>query len=109
GSAAAALPLGASAAPAPQPAPLNPVRQDWLDRPKERGLEPELPIVDPHPPLWVRPGGYRYMLDDFLADTRTGHNIVATVFVEASSMYRDSGPVEMRPVGETEFVNGMAA
>src|SRR5258708_37747317 len=49
------------------------------------------------------------MLDDFLADTRTGHNIVATVFVQANSMYRDSGPVEMRPVGETEFVNGMAA
>ena len=24
-------------------------------------------------------------------------------------MYRDSGPIEMRPVGETEFVNGMAA
>src|SRR6516165_2578118 len=49
------------------------------------------------------------MLDDFLADTRTGHNIVATVFVQANSMYRNSGPVEMRPVGETEFVNGMAA
>ena len=24
-------------------------------------------------------------------------------------MYRDKGPVEMRPVGETEFVNGVAA
>ena len=108
GGAAAALPLTASAAAAPQP-PLNPVRQDWLDRHKEPALEPELPIVDPHHHLWVRPGGYRYMLDDFLADTRTGHNIVATVFVEASSMYRNSGPVEMRPVGETEFVNGMAA
>jgi hypothetical protein len=31
------------------------------------------------------------------------------VFVQANSMYRNSGPVEMRPVGETEFVNGMAA
>jgi hypothetical protein len=49
------------------------------------------------------------MLDDFLADAGTGHNVVATVFVQANSMYRDSGPVEMRPVGETEFVNGMAA
>src|SRR5262249_15389845 len=52
---------------------------------------------------------WHYMLDDFLADTRTGHNIVATVFVQANSMYRDAGPVEMRPVGVTEFVNGMAA
>src|SRR5258708_14611061 len=106
GGAAAALPLTASAQ---QPAPLNPVRQDWLDRHKEPALEPELPIVDPHHHLWVRPGGYRYMLDDFMADAGTGHNIVATVFVHANSMYRDSGPIEMRPVGETEFVNGMAA
>jgi hypothetical protein len=106
GSAAAAFPLTASAQ--QQSAPLSPVRQDWLDRHKEPALEPELPIVDPHHHLWVRPG-YRYMLDDFLADTGTGHNIVATVFVQANSMYRDSGPIEMRPVGETEFVNGMAA
>ena len=105
GSAAAALPLTASAQ---QPAPPSPVRQDWLDRRKEPALEPGLPIVDPHHHLWVRPG-WRYMLDDFLADTNSGHNIVATVFVQANSMYRDSGPVEMRPVGETEFVNGMAA
>src|SRR5258707_13585738 len=105
GSAAAAFPLAAAAQ---QPAPPSPVREDWLDRRKEPALEPELPIVDPHHHLWVRPG-WRYMLDDFLADTRTGHNIVATVFVQANSMYRDSGPVEMRPVGETEFVNGMAA
>jgi L-fuconolactonase len=105
GSATAAFPLPAAAQ---RPAPPSPVREDWLDRRKEPALEPELPIVDPHHHLWVRPG-WRYMLDDFLADTRTGHNIVATVFVQANSMYRDSGPVEMRPVGETEFVNGMAA
>ena len=105
GGAAAVLPLAASAQ---QPAPANPVREDWVNRRKEPALEPELPIVDPHHHLWVRPG-WRYMLDDFLADTGTGHNIVATVFVEAGSMYRDSGPIEMRPVGETEFVNGMAA
>jgi L-fuconolactonase len=112
GSAAAALPLAASAQQAaPQPAPPlppNPVREDWLNRLKEPALEPELPIVDPHHHLWIRPN-WRYMLDDFLADTRTGHNIVATVFVQANSMYRDSGPVELRSVGETEFVNGMAA
>lgn len=49
------------------------------------------------------------MLDDLLRDTNSGHNVVATVFVQASSMYRAQGPVEMRPVGETEFVNGIAA
>src|SRR5262249_54030840 len=37
------------------------------------------------------------------------HNIVATVFIEAGSMYRVDGPVAMQPVGEVEFVNDIAA
>ena len=49
------------------------------------------------------------MLDELLADTNSGHNIVATVFVQCRSMHRAGGPEEMRPVGETEFVNGVAA
>ena len=93
--------------PTPSPTYL-PVRQDWLDRRKEPILEPELPIVDPHHHLWDRPG-WRYLLDELLADTGSGHNIVATVFVQARAMYRAAGPEEMRPVGETEFVNGVAA
>ena len=85
-----------------------PVRQDWLDRRKEPILEPDLPIVDPHHHLWHRPG-WRYLLDELLADTNSGHNILATVFVQAFAMMRAGGPAEMRPVGETEFVNGIAA
>jgi predicted TIM-barrel fold metal-dependent hydrolase len=85
-----------------------PVRQDWLDRHKEPILEPELPIVDPHHHLWDR-RGWRYLLDELLADAGSGHNIVATVYVQARSMLRASGPQELRPVGETEFVNGVAA
>ena len=85
-----------------------PVRQDWLDRRKEVILEPELPIIDPHHHLWDRPG-WRYLLDELLADTSSGHNIVATVFVQARAMHRAAGPEELRPVGETEFVNGVAA
>ena len=88
--------------------PYLPVRDDWLARRTETILEPELPIVDPHHHLWERPG-WRYMLDDLLADTNSGHNIVATVFVQCRSMHRAGGPEEMRPVGETEFVNGVAA
>ena len=49
------------------------------------------------------------MLDDLLLDTNSGHNIVATVFVQATFDVPCQGPVEMRPVGETEFVNGIAA
>ncbi len=84
------------------------VRQDWLDRRKEEILEPDLPIVDPHHHLWDR-HDWRYLLDELLADTSSGHNIVATVFVQARAMLRASGPAEMRHVGETEFVNGVAA
>jgi predicted TIM-barrel fold metal-dependent hydrolase len=74
----------------------------------EEILEPGQPICDPHHHLWDHPGR-RYLIDELLADTGSGHNVVATVFVECMSMYRASDPQEMRPVGETEFVNGVAA
>ena len=98
----------ASTSAAPSTPYYLPVRQDWLDRRKEPILAPDLPIVDPHHHLWDRPD-WRYLLDELLADTKSGHNIVATVFVQARAMTRPAGPVEMRPVGETEFVNGVAA
>ncbi len=81
----------------------------WLaGQPPEPILEPELPIIDTHHHLWDR-NGHRYFLPDFLGDARTGHNLVATVFMECNAMYRAAGPAEMRPVGETEFVVGQAA
>jgi L-fuconolactonase len=40
---------------------------------------------------------------------RTGHNIVATVAIECGDMYRRYGPPALRPVGETEFIAGVAA
>ena len=94
-------------------------------------LEPDLPIVDPHHHLWDRRSyaappsaagaapehpfmtaiadARRYLLDELLADTGSGHKVVATVFVECGAFYKADGPVEMRTVGETEFVNGVAA
>src|SRR5437764_15357708 len=90
------------------PANYLPVRAEWLSRRSEAALEPDLPIVDPHHHLWDRPG-WRYLLDELVADTNSGHNIVATVYVQAGAMYRAAGSEEMRPVGETEFINGAAA
>ena len=55
------------------------VRQDWLDRRHEAIIEPQLPIVDPHHHLVDRPETGRYLLPELLADTGSGHNIVATV------------------------------
>ena len=89
--------------------PHLPVRQDWLDRRREEIIEPDLPIVDPHHHLVERPETGRYLLPELLADTCDGHNITATVYVEWLSMYRAQGPVELCPVGEVEFANGVAA
>jgi predicted TIM-barrel fold metal-dependent hydrolase len=81
----------------------------WLaTAPPEPILEPALPIVDTHHHLWERPD-HRYLLPELLADLGSGHNVVATVFLECHAMYRARGPVELRPVGETEFVAGVAA
>ena len=85
-----------------------PVDLAWVAKVTEEALDPTLPIVDPHHHLWQRADN-DYMFHDLLADTRTGHNIVATVFVDCHSMYRKEGPAELRCVGETEFANGVAA
>jgi predicted TIM-barrel fold metal-dependent hydrolase len=88
---------------------INAPSETWLAKaPPEPILEPELPIVDTHHHLWERPD-HRYLLHELLADLGTGHNVVATVFLECHAMYRAGGPVEMQPVGETEFVAGIAA
>ncbi|MFC7473621.1 amidohydrolase family protein [Dankookia sp. GCM10030260] len=81
----------------------------WLARrPAEPALEPDLPIVDAHHHLWERPG-QTYLLPEFLAELDCGHRIEATVFVQCHAMHRATGPEALRPVGETEFVAGIAA
>ncbi len=84
------------------------VREDWLRLTQEPILDPGLPIIDPHHHLWDRPG-WRYMPHDLLDDVGSGHNIIATVFVQARAFHKADGPEALRPVGETEFVNGAAA
>lgn len=80
----------------------------WWAQRKEEILEPALEIVDPHHHLWDR-DDHRYLIDQLIADTGSGHNITHSVFVECGAMYRADGPAEMKPVGEIEFVNGTAA
>lgn len=80
----------------------------WLASHVEEILEPDLPIVDPHHHLWLRPGNV-YMLPELVADLSSGHAVKATVFEECHSMYRIDGPPELRSLGETEFVTGVAA
>lgn len=86
---------------------------DWLALTPEPTLEPELPICDPHHHFWdfrtARIPYQRYLLHELADDINSGHNVRSTVFIEARSMYRADGPEEMRPVGEVEFVQGLAA
>jgi predicted TIM-barrel fold metal-dependent hydrolase len=91
-------------------------------------LEPDLPIIDPHHHLWdfqpllprmpeiAHPFGRitrqspRYLFEELHADCRGGgHNVIGTVFLQCGAFYRADGPDEMKPVGEVEFVNGVAA
>ena len=67
------------------------------------------PIVDEHHHLWDSPQRGRYLLDELVVDLAPGHKIVKTMFMECEAMYRATGPAEMRPVGEVEFVRGVAA
>ena len=86
--------------------------KQWLDLTVEEALEPDLPICDPHHHFWEfrhERDAHHYLLDDLLADINAGHNIVSTVFIECFAMYKKDGPEEMKPVGEVEFVNGIAA
>ncbi len=81
----------------------------WLAQLQEEVLDPQRAICDPHHHLWDRPShGERYLLDELLADFG-GHRVVSTVFVECGSMYRADGDEALRMVGETEFVQGVAA
>ena len=86
---------------------------DWLALTSEETLEPDIPICDPHHHFWdyrtARIPYQRYLLHDLADDINSGHNVRSTVFVEARSMYRTDGPEKLRPVGEVEFVQGMAA
>lgn len=49
------------------------------------------------------------MIDEITCDVGSGHHIVQTLFVEVDAIYRFSGPTEMRPVGEAEWVGGTGA
>jgi predicted TIM-barrel fold metal-dependent hydrolase len=88
--------------------PHSAVRPEWLALRTEAILEPELKIVDPHHHLWDRADN-PYLFHDLLADMNAGHKVVSTVFVQCRSMLRKDGPSELAPLGEVEFVTGIAA
>lgn len=84
----------------------------WIELVHEVALEPELPIIDPHHHLWdfrEERVAHRYLMDEITADINCGHNIVATVYIECSAMMSVDREPPFHVIGETEFVNGVAA
>lgn len=86
--------------------------RDWLDLHVEQPIEPDLPIIDAHhhcyavPPRPIFPA---YPIDALLADkTGTGHNIVATVYVDSQITFRSGGPDHLRTVGGTDHAEAIA-
>jgi len=85
------------------------IRHEVLAKVQEEILEPDRPIIDTHHHFFDEIEGFTsYSLDDLWADTGT-HNVQQTVFVECTEHYRKSGPEQLAPVGETEWVAGIAA
>jgi L-fuconolactonase len=99
----------------------NAAIEQWLaEETPEPVIEPGLPIIDPHHHLWdIRTADTEpyasfqqkmYLCEEISADIdQAGHNVVQTVFAQCGAFYRADGPQEMRCVGETEFVGGVAA
>src|SRR5829696_1892153 len=76
--------MAASTAPASGSGLYANPREDWLAQHAEEIIDPARPIVDPHHHLWDR-GGLRYMIEDMVDDIASGHNIIATVYVDCRS------------------------
>ena len=79
---------------------------------EEAPLDPARPIIDPHHHLWDPglPIVPAFLVGEMAAVIEaSGHNFTHTVFLECRAMYRQEGPEAMKPVGEVEFANGMAA
>lgn len=84
-----------------------PVRSEWLALGQEPVLEPDLPIIDAHHHFYERPG-WTYLRDELLDDVQTGHNVRATVYMQAQTRYDAAGPAHTRVVGETAYVAAVA-
>ncbi len=88
----------------------EPRTPEWYAAVQEEIIDPARPIIDPHHHLWETTSMWgRYVLEDLWGDTESGHNIEKTVFIDCRSNYRQDGPEHLRPIGETEFIAGVAA
>ena len=99
---------------------IHPLNKAWLAKlAPEEIIDPGLPMIDTHHHLWDKlpaalPQGQDaqdnvYLLDEYAQDLNSGHHTIATVYMQCHAKYRSSGPLELQPVGETEFAAGIGA
>ena len=84
------------------------VSPEWLAKVTEDIVDPDRVIIDTHHHLWSPGGLIEYSLEDFWADTGSGHNVVKTVFMECHANYHEEGPEHLRSLGEVEYVTEIA-
>lgn len=91
---------------------------EWISLTRETPVDPARRIVDAHHHLWAeghRKAGFTYtggdepayLPQDFHGDM-AGHDVIGSIFVQCAIAYRDNGPEHLRPIGETEFIAGLA-
>ena len=87
----------------------EPRTDEWRALVQEEIVDPERRIIDPHHHLWSTASFWgTYELEDLWKDTGSGHNVEKTIFIDCHSNYRPDGPDQLKPVGETEYVVGVA-
>lgn len=85
----------------------------WQISAPEPAIAPHIPIIDAH--MHFFEDGFlvdmfgRMMPEEFVSEIdKGGHNVAATVYVEALWRYRTWGPESLRRVGEIETVEAIA-
>ena len=101
--------MATSTAPASMSGLFADPREDWLAQYTRRSHRPRRVRSSIRITISGTAAGCATCWRSWSADIASGHNIVATVYVDCRSMYRANGPEAFRPVGEVEFANGVAA
>ena len=85
------------------------VREQWLAQVNEKIIDPGRSIVDPHHHFFASRRSFQaYDLASLRADT-SSHSVHTTVYLQCGEGHLKDGPKPLRPVGETQMVDAIAA
>jgi L-fuconolactonase len=85
------------------------VREQWLAQVDEEIIDPDRAIVDPHHHFFASRRSFQaYDLAALRRDTAS-HGVIKTVYLQCGEGHLRDGPKHLRPVGETRWVDQIAA